>query len=202
LYIHALGDAALDQAIEGLRRLPPENPGQRRRTQLIHVQQAQEDQLDALVELKATLTFQVAHNFYFGDFHREQIYGPARTARLNPAQSALQRGLSVSIHHDSPVHPIDQFTLIWAAVNRLTRSGQVIGEAQKLTVLQALRASTIEAAYQFFEEDRKGSIEVGKLADLIILSQNPLEIDPLQLRNIQVLETIKEGETVYRRAPL
>jgi predicted amidohydrolase YtcJ len=171
-----------------------------RRTQIIHVQQAQPDQLDALAELETTLTFQVAHNFYFGDYHRETIYGPARTERLNPAQSALKRDLSVSIHHDSPVHPIDQFTLIWAAVNRLTRSGQVIGEDQKITVLQALRASTIEAAYQFYEDDRKGSIEVGKLADLIILSHNPLEIDPLQLRRIQVLQTIKDGETVYQAA--
>jgi predicted amidohydrolase YtcJ len=200
LYIHALGDAALDQAIVALRGLPRSGPGPGRRTQIIHVQQAQADQLDALAELETTLTFQVAHNFYFGDFHREKIYGPARTQRLNPAKSALERNLSVSIHHDSPVHPIDQFTLIWAAVNRLTRSGQVIGEDQKITVLQALRASTIEAAYQFYEDDRKGSIEVGKLADLIILSHNPLEIDPLQLRSIQVLQTIKDGETVYQAA--
>jgi predicted amidohydrolase YtcJ len=201
LYIHALGDAAVDQAITALRSLPAELRGENSRTQLIHVQQAQEDQLDALAELYATVTFQVAHNYYFGDFHREQIYGPARTNRLNPARSALDRDISVSIHHDSPVHPIDQFTLIWAAVNRVTRSGAVIGEAQKMSVMEVLRASTIEAAYQFHEEQDKGSIEVGKLADLIVLSKNPLEIDPNHLREIQVLQTIKEGETVYRRAP-
>ena len=196
LYIHALGDAAVDQALQALASLS----AQPERSQLIHVQQAQEEQLDALAKLNVTLTFQVAHNYYFGDFHREQIYGPERTARLNPARSALDRGFSVSIHHDSPVHPIDQFTLIWAAVNRLTRSGQVIGPEQRMTVLEALQASTINAAYQFFEEDHKGSIEVGKLADFIILSRNPLEIDPLDLRSLEVLQTIKEGETVYRRS--
>jgi len=193
LYIHALGDAAVAQAITALRTL-----GEPTRTQLIHVQQATEEQLDQIVPLGATLTFQAAHNYYFGDFHHEQIYGPERTARLNPAQSALKRGISVSLHHDSPVHPVDQVLLIWAAANRVTRSGRVIGEAQRISVLDALKASTINAAYQFYEEGRKGSIEVGKLADLVILSDNPLKVDPMDIREIEVLETIKEGQTVHR----
>jgi len=199
LYIHALGDAAVDQAILALQQLPRQGAQALRQTQLIHVQQLQEDQLDQLADLNVSLTFQVAHNYYFGDFHREQIYGPLRTARLNPARSALDRGLSVSIHHDSPVHPIDQFTLIWAAVNRATRSGAVIGPEQRITVMEALQASTIGPAYQFFEADQKGSLEEGKLADMIVLSANPLEVDPMALRDIQVLRTFKEGKTVFSR---
>ncbi len=199
LYIHALGDAAVDQAIVALQQLPRQGTRALRQTQLIHVQQLQEDQLDLLADLNVSLTFQVAHNYYFGDFHSKEIYGPLRTARLNPVRSALDRGLSVSIHHDSPVHPIDQFTLIWAAVNRVTRSGAVIGPGQKITVMEALHASTIGPAYQFFEADQKGSLEAGKLADMIVLSDNPLEIDPMALRDIQVLQTIKQGRTVFSR---
>ncbi|MGI9295177.1 MAG: amidohydrolase [Pseudomonadales bacterium] len=199
VYIHALGDAAVDQALTAIKTAQTAVPGEGRRTQLIHVQQVQEDQFDALANLDVTLTFQVAHNFYFGDYHRDVIYGPQRTVRLNPMQSALDRGLSVTVHHDSPVHPIDQLTLIWAAVNRVTRSGQVIGAEQKISVVDALKASTINAAYQFFEEDAKGSIEAGKLADFVILSDNPLKIDPMQLNQIQVLETIKEGKSIFRR---
>ncbi len=200
LAIHALGDAALDQCITALREAEARFPGDDRRTQLIHLQQAQEDQLDALEDLDVTLTFQVAHNFYFGDFHREVIYGPERTERLNPARSALDRGLSVTLHHDSPVHPVDPFLLIWTAVERSTRSGRVIGADQRISVQQALEASTIEGARQLFEEDRKGSIEVGKLADLVILDRDPLAIPTAELRNLVVLETIKEGATVYRRS--
>ncbi|MCZ6718437.1 MAG: amidohydrolase [Gammaproteobacteria bacterium] len=199
VHIHALGDAALDQAIEAVQAAETAVPGEGRRTQLIHIQQAQGDQLDKLAKLDVTLTFQVAHNFYFGDFHRDFIYGPARTARLNPAREALDRGLSVTIHHDSPVHPIDQMMLIWASVNRVTRTGKVIGPEQKITVMDALKASTLSAAYQFSEEDTKGSIETGKLADFVILSDNPLTVDPMMLKDILVMETIKEGKTIHRK---
>jgi predicted amidohydrolase YtcJ len=201
VFIHALGDAAVDMAIGAVRAAEAAHPAPSRRTQLIHVQQVQEDQLDALAKLGVTLTFQAAHNFYFGDFHRERIYGPARTDRLNPARSALDRGISVSLHHDAPVHPIDQMMLLFSAVNRTTRSGRVIGEDQRITPLEALRASTIEAAYQFGEEASKGSLAPGKRADVIILDRNPLDIDPAALRDVKVLETLKDGRSVFRREP-
>ena len=197
LYIHALGDAAVDQAITGLQYIQKTTSKSASRPQLIHVQQAGEDQLELLSKLGATLTFQVAHNYYFGDYHQQTIYGPQRTARLNPANSALRHGLSVSIHHDSPVHPINQFTLIWAAVNRLTRSGRTIGPEEKISVLEALQASTVNAAFQFFEEDQKGTIEAGKLADLVILSDNPLTIGAERLNEITVVQTFKRGKTIY-----
>ena len=196
-HIHALGDAAVDQAIAAVQAAEAAVPGDDRRTQLIHVQQVQEDQLETLSTLEVTLTFQVGHNFYFGDFHREVIYGPERTARLNPARSAIDHGLSVTIHHDAPIHPVDQLLLIWTTVNRVTRSGKVIGPEQRISVMEALKASTINAAYQFFEEDSKGSIEVGKLADFVVLSDNPLEVDPMTLKDLQVMETIKEDVTIY-----
>ena len=197
IFVHALGDAAVDQAIHALRTARQVVPDRERGAQLIHVQQVQDDQLDALADLEARLTFQVAHNFYFGDFHLREIYGPARTRRLNPARSAIDRGLSVSLHHDSPVHPVDPWMLVWAAVNRTTRSGGVIGPGERITPLEALRGSTIEAARQLHEAADKGSLAVGKRADLIVLDRNPLETEASALNEIRVLETIKDGVSVF-----
>jgi predicted amidohydrolase YtcJ len=199
-FIHALGDGAVDQAIIAVREAEKAYPQKERRTQLIHLQQFQPDQMVAVKALDATVTFQSAHLFYFGDFHREEIFGPERAERLVPAKSALDHGISVTLHHDAPVHPPNQLDLIWMAVNRVTRSGHVLGPAERLPVIEALKASTLYAAYQVFEEANKGSLEQGKLADFVVLSENPLKIDPMKIRDIQVLETIKEGKTVYRAA--
>ena len=198
IYIHAIGDAAIDQAVAAIRHANKLHPASDRRTQLIHMHLVQDDQFKALKDLDVTMTFQITHNFYFADFHAVETLGPERTSRLNPLNTALKNGFSVSIHHDSPVHPIDQFSLIWIAVNRTSRSGKVWGPEEKITVMDALKASTINAAYQFKEEKTKGSIEAGKLADLIIIDQNPLAIDPMKLKDLKVLETIKEGKTIYK----
>ena len=196
--IHALGDAAVDQAITAISTAEQTVPQPDRRTQLIHLQQVQEDQLDALTRLRVTLTFQVAHVFYFGDLHYEEIFGPQRAARLTPVRSAIDRGLAVSIHHDAPVHPVDQMTLVSAVVNRQTIAGRVLGPSQRISAIEALQASTIGPAYQFFEERQKGSLDVGKLADLVIVERNPLSEPPGSLRTIRVVETIKEGTTIFR----
>jgi hypothetical protein len=89
--------------------------------------------------------------------------------------------------------------VVWTAVNRMSRNGEVIGAEEKVTPYQALKAITINAAYQYFEEDKKGTLEKGKLADLVILDNNPLKIDQMKIRDIQVLETIKEGNTIYKK---
>jgi predicted amidohydrolase YtcJ len=138
----------------------------------------------------------VLHTYYWGDRHRDIFMGPTRAARMSPAKSALDRGVRFSIHTDTPVVPMDMPRLMWSAVNRLSTSDQVIGEAQRVTPLQALRAVTIDAAWQGFEETIKGSIEPGKLADLVILSENPLRV-PATIKDIKVLETIVGGKTVY-----
>ena len=113
-------------------------------------------------------------------------------------KTALGLGIRCANHTDFNVAPIDQMFVLWSAVNRLSREGQVIGPEERITPRQALRAITLDAAYMYKEEKSKGSLEVGKLADLVILSDNPLTIDPTKLRDIKVLETIKEGKTVYR----
>ena len=198
-FLHALGDAAVDQAIAAIREAEKAYPGKERRTQIIHAQLVHEDQIEALSHLDATVSFQIEHVFFFGDFHREQTFGPERAERMLPAKSVLDHDISVTIHHDAPVHPVDQLHIIWTAVNRVTRSGYVLGPEERLPVIEALKASTIYAAYQLFEEKLKGSIEPGKLADFVILSENPLKIDPMKIKDIKVLETIKEGQTVFKK---
>ncbi len=199
VFIHALGDAAVDQALHAVEVAERKYPGKDRRTQLIHLQLFHPAQMDKARALGATATFQTTHVFYFGDFHRQETFGHERAEKICPARTAWNKGLSVTIHHDSPIHPPDQLMLIWIAVNRQTRSGRVLGPDERLTVMQALKASTINAAYQLFEEKAKGTIEPGKLADFVVLSDNPLTVDPQKIKDIKVLETIKEGRTVYRR---
>ena len=104
-----------------------------------------------------------------------------------------------SLHNDSPVVPPNVLFLIWSAVTRLSRGGEVIGADQRLTPAEALRAVTIDAAYQHFEEAEKGSLEVGKLADMAVLSDNPLRVAPEAIKDITVLATLKEGVPIYVR---
>ena len=113
-------------------------------------------------------------------------------------RTAIDKGLRPTNHTDFNVSPIDQMFVVWTAVNRVSRDGEVIGPDQRVTPLEALKAITINAAYQYFEEDSKGSIEAGKLADLVILDQNPLKVDPMAIKDIRVVETIKEGKTIHR----
>ena len=195
---HANGDASIDQFIMVTQKATEKYGKDDRRTTLIHGQTVREDQLDAMKELGMFPALFPAHVFYWGDWHREVTLGPDRAARISPTRSALNRDMKVTIHTDSPVVLPHATRTIWSAVNRRTRTDFVLGEDQCLTPLEALKALTIWAAYQHFEEEQKGSIEVGKLADFAILSDNPLTVDPMTIRDIEVLETIKEGTTVYK----
>jgi len=198
-FIHALGDAALDQCIKAVTYAETNAGYDDARTNLIHLQIVQPDQIQDLKKLDVTATFQITHNFYFADFHETYIYGPERTKRLNPMKETLDADIPVTFHHDSPIHPIDQLHIMWIAVNRTSRSGKVYGPENRLSPYEALYASTAASAYQYFEEDSKGSLEEGKLADLVILDKNPLKVAPETIKDIQVLETIKEGQSIYTK---
>jgi hypothetical protein len=126
--------------------------------------------------------------------------GPERAARMSPAQSAVARGMKFTIHADSPVVPMEPLRLVWSAVNRRTRSGRVVGPEQRISVEQALRAVTIDAAFQHFEDGEKGTLEPGKLADLVIVSENPLDA-PERIDQIEVLETIVGGRSRWQAEP-
>ncbi len=194
---HCNGDAALDQFLRcHAKALEIVQPKKELRPQIIHCQTAREDQLDQLKELKIYPSFFASHVFYWGDTHRIN-FGEERASKISNQDYALKIGLKFTDHEDSPVVPPMPFRSIWACVTRQTRSGFTLG--QGIPVLEALKAHTINAAFMYFEEENRGSISEGKLADLIIVDQNILKIDPLKIADTQVLETIKEGITVYQK---
>ena len=197
--IHGNGDAAIDDIIHAFREAQRDFPREDARHRIEHCQMVRKDQLDEIAELGITPSFFVGHVFYWGDRHRDIFMGPERAAGISPLKSSIDRGIRFTVHDDTPVTPVDPLQLIWVSVNRLTRSDQVLGPEERVSPLEAMRAMTTDAAWQNFEEDIKGSIEPGKLADLVILSDNPLTVDPLAIREIEVLETIVGGETVYLR---
>jgi hypothetical protein len=149
--------------------------------------------------LKLIPSFYTDHTFFFGDTHVKNL-GKERAYFLSPMKTALGLGLRPTNHTDFAVLPMDQMLTIWTAVNRTSRSGDAIGPDERVTPMDALRAITINAAYQYGEEKTKGSIEPGKIADLVILDKNPLKVNPNTIKDVKVLETIKEGQTVYSAA--
>ncbi|UUC44082.1 amidohydrolase [Flavobacterium cerinum] len=198
--LHVNGDAAIDQAIRVIGKLKDEGIYKPEiRATLIHVQNSRPDHIAKIKEIGVIPSYFSSHVYLWGDWHYQSVFGPKRAAYISPAQSAKKAGILFTIHHDSPVTPPDLLTGVYSAVNRTTRSGMILGPNERISVLDALKAITINAAYQYQEENRKGSLKEGKLADLVILDQNPLRIDPKKLRDIQVMETIKEGKTVFKK---
>lgn len=198
VYAHCNGDAAADQFIAAIDKATKKHGAADRRSTVIHAQTLREDQLDDMARLGVMPSYFVTHTFYWGDWHRDSVLGAERAARISPVRSTIDRGMRYTLHNDSPVVPSDCRMLLWSAVNRQTRSGKVLGEEQRIAAEEALRGITIDAAYQHFEDDIKGSIEAGKLADLVITEQDPVGIEPDGLRNLAIAETIKRGETIYR----
>ena len=196
---HANGDAAAEQMIEAVARAERRHgrQGHDRRPVMVHAQTVREDQLDRMRAHGIIPSFFSTHCFYWGDWYVGVGPRPGAGYRISPARSAQRRGMRFSLHNDAPVVPPNILFLIWSAVTRQSRSGEVIGTEQRLTPVEALRAVTIDAAYQHFEEATKGSIEVGKLADMAVLSANPLRVAPATIKDIVVLATLKEGALIH-----
>lgn len=197
---HANGDAAIDQMIRTLGPLTKKYGNEDRRNVLIHGQYVREDQLDSLKQFDIIASLFPLHTFYWGDWHK-QIIGDSLGNKISPTRTALNKGLKLTIHTDAPVALPNLMRMVGISVERKSRSGQVIGPQERLTPYEAMQGITIWSAYQHFEEKSKGTLEVGKLADLVILDKNPVKVDPADIKNIQVMETVKEGETVFERKP-
>lgn len=198
--VHCNGDAASDQFIRCYKKaLEMTDNKTDLRPVMVHAQTVREDQLDDMKELGIIPTFFLDHIWFWGDYHYESVFGPERANRLSPAKSALRRNINFTLHQDSPVKMPNQILAMHNAVNRKTQSGRILGADQRLSTMEAIKALTINAAYQYFEEDEKGSIEEGKVADFVILDKNPLDINPSEIKEINVLETIKEGNTIYKK---
>lgn len=201
LFIHNNGDAATDMLIKA-HEYAVNKTGQAadkdRRTVPIHAQFARTDQLAAFKKYKMVPSFFTNHSYFWGDVHVKNL-GKKRADFLSPIATADKMGLKYTNHSDDTVTPVDPLFSVWSAVNRTSRSGKIIGENERATPYQALKAITSNPAYEYFEEDSKGTLTPGKLADLVILDANPLTVEANKLKDIKVIKTIKEGKTIYQR---
>ncbi|MBT9470406.1 MAG: amidohydrolase family protein [Pseudomonadota bacterium] len=195
---HCNGDACIDMLIKAVEKAEAAHPGfAATRPVVIHSQVTRPDQLAAYKRLGLFPSFFAEHTFYWGDWHRDETLGADRAAFISPTAAALKAGLHFSLHTDAPVVPPAPMHVLWSAVNRTTRSGQVLGADQRISPMDALRAVTIWPAWQHFDEASRGSITVGKKADLVVLGANPLSIDPAKIKDIAVITTIKDGQAIY-----
>jgi len=198
LNAHANGDAAVDLLLRAHEYAAAGDLSKPRHTTVIHSQFVRPEQLDKYVEYKITPALYTEHTFYFAESHIANR-GEKQAFYISPMRAAIDKGLKPTNHTDFMVAPLDQMFVLWTAVNRISRGGVVVGPDQRVTPLEALKAITIWAAAQYGEEDARGSLEKGKLADFVILDANPLKVDPLAIKDIKVLETIKEGKSIYQK---
>ncbi len=196
LLTHCNGDAAAEQLIRAFEEA--EGKCADIRPVMIHAQLVQKGQLERMARLGMIASFFVAHVYHWGDVHAEN-FGPERAASISQVRTALEAGVVCDFHQDAPVIPPDMLETVWCAVNRQTRAGRRLGPEFAVTPFEALEAVTKNAAYAYFEEAEKGTLAPGKKADLVILDQNPLECPAGEIRDIRVMETIKDGKTVFRR---
>lgn len=195
---HANGDRAIDQLIMAVDKAQLAMPDVDIRPVLIHGQTLRKDQVPQLKELGLIPSLYPMHTYYWGDWHRESVLGEERADNISPTGWVLEKNMRFTTHHDAPVVFPDSIRVLDATVNRTTRSGKVLGKQHKVDVATALKAMTLWPAWQHFEEDSKGSIEEGKLADFTVLSDNPLAIEESELIDLKVVETIKEGRSIYQ----
>jgi len=193
VHMHCNGSLTQDLAIETVEALLTEHAWLDHRHTITHAQLTTQAQLRKMARLGLCANFFTNHLWYWGDQHYEQTVGPERANALEPCASALREGVPFTLHSDAGVTPLGQLHTMWCAVNRLTPSGRVLGEAEKITPEQALHAATIGAAYTLHMDDEIGSIEAGKRADFAILEDNPLTVDPMAIRDIKVWGTVLSG---------
>jgi predicted amidohydrolase YtcJ len=196
--IHANGDAAMDLALNAIAHGRKETGNTTIRPHLIHCQYVRQDQFDRIKKMgNIGMTFMIPHVHFWGDMHRDVLLGPERAPKINSVKSAIERDIPYALHNDPPVSPPNALHSMWVAVNRLTSSGKVLGPEERITPEQALLAYTREAAIVLGIEDQVGTIEPGKYADFVVLSGNPLEVDPMKIKDIQIEATVMDGRITH-----
>ena len=184
--------------LAAIERILISSPRPDHRHRLEHCQLASRAQFKKMAALGVGVNLFSNHLFYWGDTHRTKTAGPDKARRMNAARSAIDAGVTFSIHSDAPVTPVAPLFTMWCAVNRQTRSGFVLGEYEQLTAREALEAMTMGSAKLLHIDDKAGSIEVGKWADFTVLAENPLEVEKYSLKDIAVLATVVNGNVTER----
>ena len=193
------GDAGIDMTLSGIAKAIRETGiTDDRRTLIAHSVFVRDDQLNQYKTNKILPQYMPNHIWMYGDVYKN-ILGDDRANNMVPLALTQAKGLAFGIHNDTPSSGPSALFTIWSAVNRKTYGGDILGPDQRIDPYTALRGFTSVAAYTYKEEANKGSITVGKLADMVILDRNPLKVDPMDIKDIQVLQTIKNGQDLYVR---
>jgi predicted amidohydrolase YtcJ len=193
--IHTNANLATEMALEALARAQRQYPRLGTRHRLEHNQFVTQAQLTRMKKLNVATNLFTNHIYFWGDLHYSTFAGPDRARGMDPAGSAQRMGIPFSLHSDASVTPVDPLFSMWTATARKTLSGRVLGEGERITIPQALRAVTLGAAYLLGQDDTKGSIQSGKLADFTILDRSPLTANsPDELKDIKVLGTVMGGK--------
>ena len=193
VHTHTNGDQATQMALDMLEPALRAHPSPDHRFTLQHCQLADAAQFRKMAKLGMCVNLFANHHFYWGDEHYRLTVGPERATRMNACRTALASGVPMSIHSDAPVTPLGPLFTAWAAVNRITASGRVQGEGEKIAVADALHAITLGAAYTLHMDAEVGSIEVGKRADFAVLDTDPTACDQSDLKDISVWGTVQGG---------
>ncbi len=194
MHCHCNGDEAVDVFLDAVEKVQAETPWMDHRHTIHHSQLTSLSQYRKMARLGVSANIFSNHIYYWGDKHYEITVGPDRAHRMNACQTAKQMGVNFTMHSDAPITPISQIHSIWAAVNRQTASGRVLGENERISVQDALHAVTLGAAYTLNMDQEIGSIEPGKLADFTVLEESPFEVDPTNIRDITVWGTVLGGK--------
>lgn len=197
--VHANGDRAIESVVTAFERAHRKCPETDRRHMIIHSQLASTDHLRRMKRIGLVPNFFVNHVYYWGDRHEALFLGPERAAHLDPLATALREELPFCLHSDLPVTPVDPLFSIHTAVNRVTRNGRVLGPDERITPVEALKGYTTTAAFVTFAEKERGTLEAGKLADFAILSDDPLHVPEIRIKDIRPLETWLGGKLVWKR---
>ncbi|MGO8827705.1 MAG: amidohydrolase family protein [Steroidobacteraceae bacterium] len=199
LLVHVNGDAAIDAFLTAYQLARNGDYTRPWNVTTIHTQFLRKDQIPKFVQYKVRPSLYTLHTFYFYEAHLENR-GKAQASYISPMRDAIDAGLRPTNHTDFVVAPLDQMMMLWSAVNRISRGGAEVGPDQRVTPYEGLKAMTEWGAEEYDEQASKGTLQVGKLADLLILDKAPLKVDPMAIKDIKVLETIKEGKTIYPAA--
>ena len=196
ILIHCNGDAAAEQMIRVFEKISKNINLENKRPVMIHAQTVRKDQLERMKKLGIIPSFFVAHTLYWGDIHIKNL-GYERARKISPMKSAIDLGIVETLHQDTPVIMPNMLESIWCAVNRKTRNGEELDVNEQISIYEGLKAVTINSAYQYFEENEKGSFKQGKLANMIVLDKNPLDVNKEDIDKLNIMETWKNGEKVY-----
>ncbi len=194
--IHTQGDAAISEVVSVFETLSNELDFSNSRHRLEHCLLLPKKDLLRMQKLQLSPSFHINHLYYYGDALKNKILGEERVEKLLPVQSALEMGIKMSLHADQPMFKSSPFQLIQTAVERKTITGDTIAKQEQISLMDGLRAMTIDAAWQIHMEDKIGSLEIGKYADFIVVDKNPLEIQVAELHSIQCLQTYVNGALV------